>query len=96
MEGFKGKRWKSVRWENVASVFVNNLPEATGADQLRNAFSPMGKVYDAFIPASGRRRRGMCFGFVRFGEMETGRRQPKLWIGGMGSLLLEKDEGQCG
>ena len=52
-------------------VFVNNIPEATGVDQLRNAFSPMGKVFYAFIPVSSRRGKGVCFGFVRFGEMGT-------------------------
>lgn len=67
----RGKGKKRVRWENLVTVFVNNLPEVTVAEQLKIAFSPMGKVFDAFIPASSGRGRGVFFGFVRFREMET-------------------------
>ena len=53
------------------TVFVNNLPEVTRVNQLRNAFSSMGKVFDAFIANSSRRGRGVYFGFVRFADMGT-------------------------
>lgn len=68
---FKGTKRRSIKWEKLVSVFVNNLPELTVADQLRLAFSPAGKVYDAFIPASSRRGRGCCFGFVGFENLGT-------------------------
>lgn len=65
----------------MVSVIVSNLPEITAADQLRFAFSPVGRVIDAFIPASSRRGRGFCSGFVRFGNMETAVRAVKLMNG---------------
>lgn len=72
---------RSFRWENLVSVFVSNLPELTVADQLRLAFSSVGRVFDVFIPASSRRGRGFCFGFVRFGSMETAARAVNLMNG---------------
>lgn len=69
------------RWENLVSVFVNNLPELTVPDQLRLAFSSVGRVFDVFIPASSRRGRGFCFGFVRFGNMEIAVRAVNLMNG---------------
>jgi hypothetical protein len=69
------------RWENLVSVFVNNLPELTVPDQLRLAFSSVGRVFDVFIPASSRRGRGFCFGFVRFGSMEIAVRAVNLMNG---------------
>lgn len=72
---------RSFRWENLVSVFVSNLPELTVADQLRLAFSSVGRVFDVFIPASSRRGRGFCFRFVRFGSMETAVRAVNLMNG---------------
>lgn len=35
-------------------MFVNNLPEVTVAEQLKIAFSPMGKVFlPFFLPPAG-------------------------------------------
>lgn len=39
--------------------------------RLRSSFSFFWKPYDAFIPASIRRGKDFCFGFVRFGDKET-------------------------
>lgn len=62
---------RKVKWENLVSIFVNNLLEVAIVDQLRLAFTFVGRVYDAFILASGKQGRGVCFSFVRFGGMET-------------------------
>ena len=65
----RGRRRASVKWEDLVSMFVSNLPELIVSDQLRLAFSSVGRVFDAFIPASSRKGRGFCFGFVRFGNL---------------------------
>lgn len=57
----KSRDW-SARWECLISVFVDNLPESTTAEQLRNAFLYFGRIADAFIPASGRRGVLCVFG----------------------------------
>lgn len=46
----------------------NTLPESTQVDQLRFLFSSFGVVLDVLIPASSRRGRGRCFGFLTFKE----------------------------
>lgn len=50
------------------------MPEHIVVGWLWRTFSSFGKVYDAFIPASSRKGRGFCFGFVRFGDMETAKK----------------------
>ncbi|XXG74014.1 hypothetical protein AAC387_Pa07g2840 [Persea americana] len=61
----RNKKYRKIRWEDLISVFVSNLPENTAVDWLRSVFSPYGYIYDAFIPAKSRRGKGFCFGFVR-------------------------------
>ena len=58
----RGRRRVSIKWEDLVSVFVSNLPELTVSDQLRLAFSSVGRVFNAFIPASSRKGRGFCLG----------------------------------
>ena len=57
---------RAVRWEDLVSVYVENLPESMTTKRLRSLFSSFGQVMDVFIPASIREGRGRCFGFVRF------------------------------
>lgn len=76
-----GRQSRIIKWEDLESVFVNNLPEVTFAEQLRIAFSSVGRVFDAFIPASGRRGRGFCFDFVCFADMGTALRAVKMLDG---------------
>lgn len=57
-----------MRWEDLVSVFVDNMLESTSTKWLRVVFSWFGKVMDAFIPLSSKRGKGWCFGFVRFRE----------------------------
>lgn len=93
----RGKGSRRVKWEDLVAVFVSNLPEITAADQLRFAFSPVGSVIDAFIPASSGRGRGFCSGFVRFGDMEMAVRAVKLlgeswkltWLNLVGLVRIE-------
>lgn len=75
---------KVARWRDLISVFVDNIPESTSAEQLRSVLSPFGRVVDSFIPASGRRGKGKCFGFVRFWE----RRASLLAMDSMNGSLL--------
>lgn len=49
------KKDKRVKWEDLITVFVDNMPVVTQAKWLMWAFSRFGKVVDAFIPASSRR-----------------------------------------
>lgn len=48
----------------IDHFFVDNMPEDTQVKWLMWAFSRFGKAVDAFIPASSRRGRHKCFGFV--------------------------------
>lgn len=51
-EGQREERWTIVarrnaieqkpHWEDLITIFVDNLPESTSADQLRGAFTIMG------------------------------------------------------
>lgn len=59
-----------IKWEDLISVFVDNLPEKTSATWLSWAFSCYGKVMDVFILTSSRRRDGKCFGLVRYRKEE--------------------------
>lgn len=59
------------RWEDLISVFVDNLSESISVEKLRNVFSSFGRLADSFIPASGRRGKGKCFGFVRYWESKA-------------------------
>lgn len=55
-----------IKWEELISVFVSNMPEEVAVEWLWKSFSSFRKVADAFIPASSRRGKGFCFGFMRF------------------------------
>eukprot|EP00268_Persea_americana_P005521 TRINITY_DN11860_c0_g1_i8.p1 TRINITY_DN11860_c0_g1~~TRINITY_DN11860_c0_g1_i8.p1 ORF type:complete len:265 (+),score=50.75 TRINITY_DN11860_c0_g1_i8:689-1483(+) len=70
----RNKKYRKIRWEDLISVVVSNLPENTAVGWLRSVFSPYGYIYDAFIPAKSRRGKGFCFGFVRFSDRETATR----------------------
>lgn len=63
----RGER-RVARWEDLISVFVDNLQESTSIGTLRNVFSSFGRFGDSFIPVSGCRGKGKCFGFVRYWE----------------------------
>ncbi|XXG62943.1 hypothetical protein AAC387_Pa05g1227 [Persea americana] len=62
----RGNSKRAVRWEDLVSVFMDNLLESMTTERLRSLFSSFGQVMDVFIPASSRRVRGRCFGFARF------------------------------
>ncbi|GAB2289474.1 hypothetical protein Dimus_023784 [Dionaea muscipula] len=47
------------------TIFVNNIPEAMGQNELKKLFSKFGVVMDAFIPRK-RSKAGKLFGFVRY------------------------------
>lgn len=60
----RGREPRSPRWEDLISIFMDSLPETVSMDRLRSVFSSFGRVANVFIPASGRRWKGRCFGFV--------------------------------
>lgn len=68
MERRRRREKRVARWEDLISVFVDNLPESISVEKLRNVFSSFGRVADSFIPTSSRRGKGKCFGFVRYWE----------------------------
>lgn len=55
-------------WEDLTSIFADNLSESTTVEQLTRVFFRFGKLADVFIPISSRRGQGKCFGFLRFWE----------------------------
>lgn len=69
VQGKRRRRSKLQTWKDLVSMFVGNMPEDVHVEWLKRTFSFYGKVVDAYIPASTRRGKGWCFGFVRFREM---------------------------
>lgn len=55
-----------MKWEDLFTLFVDNMLENAPVVCLRFAFSCFGKAADAYIPLSSTRGKGKCFGFVRF------------------------------
>ncbi|GAB2288581.1 hypothetical protein Dimus_022909 [Dionaea muscipula] len=65
--GGQGQRssWKkNVGREAASTLFVDDLPENLGRNELFNCFNRFGRVLDVFIP-SKRSGLGTRFGFVR-------------------------------
>lgn len=59
---------RSVRWKDLTG-FHGQPPKIHVDQPSKESFlHSFGKVADTFIPDSSRRRKGKCFGFVRFWE----------------------------
>lgn len=70
-----------IKWEELISVFVSNMPEEVAVEWLWKSFSSFRKVADAFIPASSRRGKGFCFGFMRFEDRKAADRDIQMLNG---------------
>ena len=74
VESRKNRKIRKVKWEDLISVFMSNLPKNMVVDWLQASFSQFGKIFYASIPSSSRRGKGFCFGFVRFGDRNSANR----------------------
>lgn len=58
----------------ATKLFVGNLPYATTGDDLRAAFSKVGKVADANVVSDKATGRSRGFGFVEMGSEEDAKK----------------------
>ncbi|KAK9282768.1 hypothetical protein L1049_010989 [Liquidambar formosana] len=62
-----------VRWENLVTIFVDNLPEEMDAIWLCDIFSWCGVMKNSFIPSKRRSGTNSRFGFIRYKTIREAR-----------------------